>query len=222
MAIIIVGETGVGKSTVGKLLSLKTNYNMYEVGHVVKKTYYDSLIEEEKRKNPQENALVSVDNLFRQHTKDYFTKKRLEFVSKIVATEGNDYFVRKLLEMHGTDDIIIVGARSDDELDAISSRLKYPFVVSLTCEDRKQEHRFIDRENQFMRRDTAYKIFNKRIDIEKSWGVNSVLSRCDVVLETGNLYPEEIADIILHEYDRYICEKIQMEGIEDYARRLIR
>ncbi len=205
MAIVIVGETGVGKSTVGRILSLKTNYNMYEIGHVVKKAYYDSLIKTEKSR-------IIVDDLYKRNPKDYFTKKRLEFVSKIVKIEGNDYFVRKLLQMHDSDDIIIIGARSDEELDTIISRTKYPFIVALTCEDRKQKNRFINRENKFMNENTASKIFNKRIDIEKDWGVDTILGRCNMIIPTASLYPEAIANIILQEYDRYLYEKMIMEG----------
>ncbi len=213
MAIVIVGETGVGKSTVGRILSYKTNYNMYEIGHVVKKTYYDSLIESEKQKS-------IVDDLYKHNPKDYFTKKRLEFVSRIVRTEGNDYFVRKLLEMHSSDDIIIIGARSDEELDTIISKTKYPFIVALTCEDRKQENRFVNRENKFMNENTASKIFNKRIDIEKAWGVDTILGRCDMVIPTSSLYPEEISNIILQEYDKYLYESL-MKG-NNNERKLIR
>lgn len=37
MGIIIMGETGSGKSTIGKTLALRTGFELYEIGHEVKK-----------------------------------------------------------------------------------------------------------------------------------------------------------------------------------------
>ena len=209
MAIIIMGETGVGKSTVGRILSLKTNYDMYEVGHIVKKTYYDYMIENECNK-------FIVNELYRDNPKEYFTKKRLEFVSKKIETEGNDFFVRKLLEAHCSDNIIVVGPRSDKELDTIISKTKFPFIVALTCEDRKQENRFINRESSFMREDVACNIFLKRVDTEKSWGIDSTINRCNMIISTSSLLPEEVSNLILKEYDRYLYEKTLMEVNHEY------
>ena len=220
MAIIIVGETGVGKSTVGAILAKKMNFSMYEIGHVVKQTFYDNLLKQEQGKK-LETAVTSVDELFKKNTKDYFTRRRLDFVSKIVSKEGNDYFVRRLLEMHDAENIIIIGARSDEELDTIKAKLQYPFVVALTCEDAKQENRFVNRENKFMDSHVAEKIFTRRIDVEKTWGVDTILGRCDMVVSTTCLYPEAIADLIMLEYDQYMYKNSFLKGINDNGPKLI-
>ena len=39
MGIIIMGETGSGKSTLGKMLASRTGFELYEIGHEVKKFF---------------------------------------------------------------------------------------------------------------------------------------------------------------------------------------
>lgn len=202
MGIIIMGGTGVGKSTVAKILATKTGYTLYEVGHVVKKMYFDSLhrdIQEVTHNSIETSSLVQ--DAFRSHSKDYFTKERLEYTEKMIRQHGNDYFVKSLLELHKTDDIIIVGARTKNEVKTILAGMRYPFFVGLMCESDRLVTRFVNREAEFMDTGVAKSIFRRRKDTELSWGVDSVMNMCHIVLSTDNIEPEDLAKYI---YDAYM------------------
>lgn len=209
MGIIIMGGTGVGKSTVARLLAARTGYTLYEVGHVVKKMYFDSLQNEIQQITHNRIETCSyVQDIFHSHSKDYFTKERLQYTEKMIRQHGNDYFVRSLLEVHKTDDIIIVGARTKNEINAILSGMRYPFFVGLMCESDRLVNRFVNREAEFMDAGVAKSIFRKRKDTELSWGVDSVMNMCNIVLSTDNIEPEELSQYIYDAYMNFLQKRL--------------
>lgn len=44
MGIVIMGGTGTGKSTLAKILSVRTGYKLYEIGYIVKSSYFKIMI----------------------------------------------------------------------------------------------------------------------------------------------------------------------------------
>lgn len=78
MGIIIMGETGSGKSTLGKMLASRTGFELYEIGHEVKKVFL------ERVKFEFDSSLPGCD-------KDYLTtNQRLKYTDDIVKKYGND------------------------------------------------------------------------------------------------------------------------------------
>lgn len=202
MGIIIMGGTGVGKSTVARILASKTGYTLYEVGHVVKKMFFDSLQSDIQQITHNRLETCSyVQDILRSHSKDYFTRERLKYTENMIRQHGNDYFVKSLLELHKTDDIIIVGARTKNEVKTILSSMRYPFFVGLMCESDRLVNRFVNREAEFMDSSIAKSIFRRRKDTELSWGVDSVMNMCNIVLSTDNIQPDDLANYI---YDAYM------------------
>lgn len=156
MGIIIMGETGSGKTTAGKMLANNIGFGLYEIGHEVKKVYLERI-----QVDNQENDLKS--------EKDFIiTNQRLKFTDDIVKKYGNDYYVKRILERRGDENIIIVGARSMAEITAIKNKIKFPFFVLLTCSENEIIRRFIKRESQFMTSEEAMKIFEERKAREKN------------------------------------------------------
>jgi hypothetical protein len=161
---------------------------MYEVGHVVKHLYYDSLIQDKLMESIDIiQAKIFVDNMYEEHSKDFFTKQRLEFANRIKEKHGNDFFVKKILEMGQTDNIIIVGARTQNEIRTISNFLKFPFFVSLSCNNDIVLKRFINREHMFMDNSTAKSIYIKRNNIEQQWEIERSYVKSNLVIDTFNI-----------------------------------
>jgi cytidylate kinase len=207
-SIVIIGGTGTGKSTVGNILSQRTGYKLYEIGHVVKSLYL-------RRMEDEIGLLLGsplkvfeyVQDRFRRNSKDIFTNLRLDYARDMVRDNSVDYFVKKLLELYFYENIIIIGARSVQEIKTIRSRIKFPFFVGLTCGESKLVRRFITRERDFMLPDKAGEIFEKRRWTENTWGVEEVLDECDIVISTDNIMPSDLATTILDEYKKYVAEK---------------
>lgn len=205
MGIIVLGGTGVGKSTVGRVLSQKTGYPLYEVGYVVKNLYVEKIIEAQNTLLSDKKLVVEeLNGLVLKHGKQVLTQKRLDFTKKIVKKEGPDYFVRVLMERYPGDRKIIVGVRSFSEIDAINKEMKHPFYVGLMCEEDMLLSRFTNREKAFMNEKDAKSIFIRRYDIEHDWGVDEVMNRCNIVLTTDYCTPEELARDIIAHYELFL------------------
>ena len=107
MGIIIMGETGSGKTTVGKILAYNSGLGLYEIGHEVKQVYLEK---------------IQADNL--DNEKDYTTtNQRLKFTDDIVEKYGNDYYVKRILKKQDNENIIIIGVRSMAEIRAIKNKI---------------------------------------------------------------------------------------------------
>ncbi len=192
MGIIIMGETGSGKTTTGKILANKIDFGLYEIGHEVKKVYLERI-----QIDNQENDL--------KNEKGYTTtNQRLKFTDDIVKKYGNDYYVNRILERQGTENIIIVGARSMAEIIAIKNKIKFPFFVLLTCSEDEIIRRFIKRESQFMTSEEAMKIFGERKAREEKWRVEDLTSQANMTISTENKEPTVIANTILSEYIEFL------------------
>jgi dephospho-CoA kinase len=211
--IVIIGGTGTGKSTVGNILSLRTGYKLYEIGHVVKSLYLRKMQDEARSLfGSFLKAIESVQDRFKKNSKDIFTNLRLDYVNNIVRDNGVDYFVKKLLELYFDKNIIIIGARSIEEIKTIRSRMEFPFFVGLTCGESKLIRRFIIRESDFMQSNKAGEIFEKRRWIENIWGVEEVLDECNIIISTDNIIPSDLATVILDEYRKYVEEKSNLKS----------
>lgn len=206
--IVIIGGTGTGKSTVGNILSLRTGYKLYEIGHVVKSFYLRKMQDEAGLLfGSSLKAIESVRDRFKKNSKDIFTNLRLDYVNNIIRDNGVDYFVKRLLELYFDENIIIIGARNIEEIKTIRSRIEFPFFVGLTCGESKLIRRFIARESDFMRPNQAGEIFKKRRWTENIWGVEKILGECNIIISTNNITPSDLATAILDEYGKYIIEK---------------
>ena len=195
MGIIIMGETGSGKTTTGKILANNIGFGLYEIGHEVKKVYLERI----QLDNPENGS---------KSEKDYTTtSQRLKFTDDIVKKCGNDYYVKRILERQDNENIIIVGARSMAEIIAIKNKIKFPFFVLLTCSEDEIIRRFIKRESQFMTSDEAMKIFKERKAREEKWGVEDLSSQANMTILTENIEPTTIANTILSEYIEFLREQ---------------
>lgn len=223
MGIVIIGGTGTGKSTLARMLSMRTNYRVYEIGHVVKKSYFKVMANEALNmyKN-KELSIESIRKTYKKNSKDYFTNKRLKYVNDMVEKNGSDYFIVKLLKEHLNENIIVVGARTFAEINAINKYMKTPFFVGLICEEDKLTKRFIKREDRYMSLNNAERIFEKRRWTEKKWGVENILDKCDIIIETDDKKPRDIADIVLESYIKKLTNKKRKLGeLKDEQRRII-
>lgn len=193
-----MGETGSGKSTVGQIISLKTGFELYEIGHEVKKVYLER---------------ISVDSdLLSGNDKDYLTtSQRLKYTDDIVKKYGNDYYVKRILERRKNENIIIIGARSITEIDAIKNKIHFPFFVGFTCAEEKIKRRFIKRESEFMSPDEAKKIFEERKLREEKWGMENILNQSNLILQTDYKEPIELADITISRYDEFVKQQLSFE-----------
>lgn len=192
-----MGKTGSGKSTVGEILALKTGFELYEIGHEVKKVYLER---------------VEVDtNLLSE--KDYSTtNQRLKYTDDIVKKYGNDYYVKRILERRKNEDIIIVGPRSIAEINAIKNKIHFPFFVSFTCSGETIKRRFIKRESEFMSLEEAQKIFEERTLREEQWGAESVLNQSNIILQTDDTDPIGLANIIIDRYNEFVKQQLSFEN----------
>ena len=205
MGIIIIGETGSGKSTIGQIVSLKTGFDLYEIGHEVKKVYLER---------------VEIDqHLEIANEKDYSTtNQRLKYTDAIVKKYGNDYYVKRILERHKSENIIIIGARSMAEINAIRNKMHFPLFVGFTCAENDIERRCVERETKFMSPDEARKIFEERKKREEKWGTDSVLTQANTILATDYNTPNELADIIVSKYKEFIKQQADLEKEKDDSR----
>lgn len=223
MGIVIIGGTGTGKSTLARILSMRTTYKLYEIGYVVKNNYFKIMVNEAINiyKN-KELAIESIRKVYKDNSKDYFTNKRLKYVSDMVKKNGNDYFIVKLLKEHLDEDIILVGARTFDEINAINKYMKNPFLIGLICKEDKLTQRFVKREDRYMSSNNAERIFEKRRWVEKKWGVEEVLDKCDILIETDDKKPRDVADIVLKAYSENLINKKRKLGeLKNEQRRII-
>lgn len=208
MGIIIMGETGAGKSTVGEELALRLGFELYEIGHEVKRVYLER---------------IKIDSEQASNEKDYLTtNKRLSYTDNIVKKYGNDYYVKRILERHKSESIIIIGPRSKAEINAINNKIKHPFFVGLTCAEDEILRRFIKRESQFMSPEEALKVFEERRQRETKWGTEDVLNQANLILQTDNASPVDLADTIIEKYSKFIMQQIHLEkekvDDEDFTR----
>lgn len=223
MGIVIMGGTGTGKSTLAKLISIRTGYKLYEIGYIVKSSYFNVMKNDALKiyKNKQK-AIESIKKIYKENSKDYFTNKRLKYVNDMVKKYGNDYFITRLLKAHLNENIIIVGARSFDEINSIHKYMRNPFLIGLVCREDRLTKRFVKREDKYMSVGNAEKIFEKRRWTEKHWGVEEVLDACNIVIETDDKKPTEIATIVLNEYRKYLNYKKRKLGeIKNERKRII-
>lgn len=209
-----MGKTGVGKSTVAKTLASKTDFELYEIGHEVKKVFLekvkvesDSLLEE---KNPNKLAQNSQSRL--RKNKDYLTTtQRLTYTNEIIKKYGNDYYVRRILEKRKNENIIIIGVRSLEEINAIKRKIRFPFFVGLTCDEEERKKRFIEREHEFMPVDKAIRIFEERSMREEEWGVERVLEESNLNIHTNYKNPSELATDIMEKYEEFVRQQLFLE-----------
>ena len=191
MGIIIMGETGSGKTTTGKILACNSGLGLYEIGHEVKQVYLERI------------QADSLDN-----EKDYTTtNQRLKFTDDIVKKYGNDYYVKRILEKQDNENIIIVGARSMAEVRAIKNKIKFPFFVLLTCSEDEIVKRSIKRESEFMTEEEAIKVFMERKAREEKWGIEDISSQANITISTENEQPSVIADTIMCKYIEFLREQ---------------
>lgn len=191
MGIIIMGETGSGKTTAGKILAANSGLSLYEIGHEVKKVYLEK---------------IQADSL--KNEKDFTTtNQRLKFTDDIVKKYGNDYYVKRILEKQDNENIIIIGARSMAEIRAIKNKIKFPFFVLLTCPEDEIVKRFVKRESEFMTEEEAIKVFSERKSREEKWGVEDISNQANIILSTQNQPPTIIADTIMGKYIEFLMEQ---------------
>lgn len=120
------------------------------------------------------------------------------------------------------EDIIVVGARTFDEINAINNYMENPFFVGLICKEDKLTKRFVKREDRYMSSNDAERIFEKRRWTEKKWGVEDVLDKCDIVIETDDKKPRDIADIVLKAYRKKLINRKRKVGeLKNEQRRVI-
>lgn len=199
MGIIIMGETGSGKSTIGKTLALRTGFELYEIGHEVKKVYL-------------ERVKTESDSLLSGSDKDYLTTdQRLKYTDDIVKKYGNDYYVKRILEKHSNENIIVVGVRSMAEINAVKNKIRFPFFVGLICAEEEILRRFINRESKFMSIDEAQRVFNERKMREEKWGMKDVMRQANLILQTGYEKPFELSTAIMEKYNKFVRQQVELE-----------
>lgn len=199
MGIIIMGETGSGKSTIGKMLASRTGFELYEIGHEVKKVYL-------------ERVKIEFDSSLSGCDKDYLTtNQRLKYTDDLVRKYGNAYYVKRILEKHSNENIIVVGVRSMAEINAVKNKIQFPFFVALTCAEEEILRRFINRESEFMSQDEAKKIFKERKIREEKWGMEDVLSQANLILQTDYEKPFELSTVIMEKYNEFVRQQVESE-----------
>lgn len=197
MGIIIMGETGSGKSTVGQILALRTGFELYEIGYEVKKVYLER---------------IDIDSNLSENEKDYITtSQRLKYTDDIVKKYGNDYYVNRILNRYKNEGIIIIGPRSNAEINAIRNKIQFPFFVAFTCAKQEIVRRFIKRESQFMSPEEAKKVFEERRLRETKWGTEDVLNQSNLTIPTDNEVPFKLATTIMEKYNEFVIKQLRLK-----------
>lgn len=140
------------------------------------------------------------------------TNQRLKYTDDIVKKYGNDYYVRRILEKHSNENIIVVGVRSMAEINAVKNKIRFPFFVGLTCAEEEILRRFINRESEFMSPDEAQKVFNERKMREEKWGMEDVLSQANLILQTDYEKPFELSTAIMERYNEFVRQQMELES----------
>lgn len=204
MAIVLIGGTGTGKSTIGKLISMNVGYKVCEVGHIVKLMFYEEMFKEYSTKYKNNiDAKSFTNHYFFSNKKEYFIRKRLKYVSDKVEKNGPDYFIKRILEKENSNELIIIGVRNIKEINFIKEKLVNPFFVALKCNEEKLTKRFINREINRMEKMVASNIFEKRRNIENSWGIEEEIEKCNLIINTDYLKPSDISKRIIAEYIKF-------------------
>lgn len=220
MAIVLIGGTGTGKSTVGKLISMNIGYKVCEIGHIVKLMFYEEILKEYSTKYKNNIDAKSFTNYyFFSNKKEYFVRKRLKYVSDNVEKNGPDYFVKKILEKENSNKLIIIGVRNINEINSIREKLPASFFVALKCNEDKLTKRFVNREINRMEKQVASNIFEKRRNVENSWGIEDEMEKCDLIINTDYLKPSDISKKIIVEYIKFMSKK--KKGIIKNEKRII-
>lgn len=209
-----MGKTSSGKSTVAKALASNTGLELYEIGHEVKKVFLEKI--SDKTNSSSEGSVLSqsTENSQGQQAKgkDYTTTtQRLAYTDEIVKKYGSDYYVRRILKRHKTENIILIGVRSIAEINAIKRKVRFPFFVGLVCDEEERRRRFIKRECEFMPLDKAIKIFEERNMREREWGVESILNQANINLQTNGVDPSDLATEIIERYKEFVRQKVFLE-----------
>lgn len=205
MAIVLLGPTGVGKSTIGKLLSLNIGYKIIEIGYYVKSSYYKKIFKKNiSNNNDPYVALQLTNEHFFSKGKECFVNQRLNYVSSINNKFGNNYFLKELLKKEDNSNLIIIGVRNKEEIEIIKQKFHKTLIVLLKCEKQILEKRFVKREQERMSELIARQIFEKRYGLEILNGSFNLEEIVDLVINTDYMMPNDIVNLILTNYFKIV------------------
>lgn len=205
MAIVLLGPTGVGKSTIGKLLSLNIGYKIIEIGYYVKSSYYKKIFKKNiSNNNDPYVALQLTNEHFFSKGKECFVNQRLNYVSSINNKFGNNYFLKELLKKEDNSNLIIIGVRNKEEIEIIKQKFHKTLFVLLKCEKQILEKRFVKREQERMSELIARQIFEKRYGLEILNGSFNLEEIIDLAINTDYMMPNDIVNLILTNYFKIV------------------
>jgi adenylate kinase family enzyme len=170
--IVLVGRCGVGKSTLAKSLDsiYKLQFPIYEVGTYVYRAF-------------NENSSLYNDSL--------------DCAIKTTRKEGSNFFIEQLCQDIQNDNpkgAIIVGIRSQSEVDYLKSISDRLLFIGLTAKESVIQQRFFEREMKRKEIDFVLNDYRIRSSLETMWGIDNVLHNCDHLLHTDGLSLKEIGE----------------------------
>lgn len=188
--ISLAGELSSGKGTVSKILMEELNYGVYRNGDYFRKLAKDkgmSVTEFNEYVKQHPEIDIQIENSAKEYSKDHN--------NFIIDARLGWYAVPESFKIYLKVDINVAAKRAFENQD----------------EDKKQTERFDTVEEQKADMEKRYKLENERYFTV--YGVRKEdLSNYDLVIDTTDLTPNEVADIIKKKYFEWLNKQLKLKN----------
>ena len=165
-AIILIGHSAAGKTTLATKICKEIGLNAYEMGYVAKGLYLNE-------------AEVS--------------QKMMSFIDELWLTKGKDYIAKLAINIASIDTRsthIFVGPRNQEEIKAIKEVYAESVIVAVHASRIAREDRYKSRKNIY----DIYKqeAVVLRDEYENKWGLDKSIQSADIMLRTDMITEDEL------------------------------